>query len=146
MWKSILLGAALLAAPALASGASDYRGDFEAYAGADAIRTGHGGRKVTAHGIDFWTKGDPGARYRIVGHFRDVRSDEARVADVVGDPSIAKAALARGADALVVVRRKQTLARTGRAQPWASEQQRLSDGPVAAVYTTTWLMAVEYLP
>ena len=146
MWKALIIGASLIAVPALAAGASDYRGDYETYRGPDSVRDGRGGKKISAHGIDFWTKGEPAARYRILGIFRDVRSDEARDPDAVGDLRLAEAARANGADALVVVRRKQLLSRAARTQPWASEQQRLSDGPAAAVYTTTWLMAVRYLP
>lgn len=49
------------------------RAKFVTYEGKDAISEGRGGTKVVAHGVDFWTTGDPPKRFQVLGIITDKR-------------------------------------------------------------------------
>ena len=139
MWKALFSSACLLGAVAVATplAAAEWIGPglvYKAYRGPDAVREGTGGKSLSAHGVDFWTRGAPAGRYRIVGTFFDRRSDELLEGDVIGSERIAKAARKYGADGLVVLWRDRQLARAG------------GPIPLPFVSITTELAAVEYLP
>lgn len=139
MWKAFLpraffLGALAVAAPVSAAEQIGPGLFYKAYRGPDAVREGKGGKSLSAHGVDFWTRGAPAGRYRIVGTFFDRRSDELPEGDVIGSERIAQAARKFGADGLVVLWRDRQLVRAGGVIP------------TPFVSTTTELAAVEYLP
>lgn len=139
MWKALFSSAWLLGALAVATplSAAEWIGGnlvYRPYRGHDAVRDGKGGKSLTAHGVDFWTRGDPPRRYRILGTFFDGRSDELLEGDAIGSERIAQAARKYGADGLVVLWRDRQLAGVG------------PGIPTPFVSITTELAAVEYLP
>ena len=79
---------------------------FLSYEGRNAVREGEGGEKRTVNGVDFWMDGSPPRRFKILGSLKDRRHKTGllgmvRMAGL--DDDIAKAALAVGANAVILI-------------------------------------------
>ncbi len=92
---------------------------FTAYKESDVF-TGKGGEEYPVDGIDFWTSGEPGRKYQILGileasHGRHGGHHHGRLAGLFSsdhsgddpDDQIAKAAKKNGGDAVIVVHENQ---------------------------------------
>lgn len=75
---------------------------FQAYEGRDAIAEGRGGTKVTAHGVDFWTTGEPPRRFQVLGQIIDKRGTGVLAGDAVGSAGVAKKVKEVGGDAVIM--------------------------------------------
>lgn len=83
--------------------AAESRARFVAYEGKDAISEGRGGTKVSAHGVDFWTTGEPPRRFQVLGILTDNRGEGWFSGDAVGSGSIAKKVQELGGDAIILL-------------------------------------------
>jgi hypothetical protein len=77
--------------------------DFATYEGHPIIKTGTGGTKLTKHGIDYWTTGDPPRRYQVIGAIQDKRDEFWDGGHAIGSPSIAAKVKKAGGDAVIVL-------------------------------------------
>lgn len=91
-----LFAALLISSPALA------KQEYATYEGADAIRTGAGGSRISKNGIDYWTTGTPPRRYQILGILTDARKNRLLDGNVIGSKSVAKIVKSAGGDAVIV--------------------------------------------
>ena len=94
--KAILFGTLMVAAPALAGV------EFQPYEGKDVISEGQGGTRVSKHGVDYWTMGEPPRKYQIIGLIIDERKDNRLSGKTIGSETIAKKVLAAGGSAVIV--------------------------------------------
>ena len=99
-----LAAAFLLAALAL-PGRSAAGPEFMAYEGRNAVHDGQGGEKKIVDGVDFWMRGDPPRRFKILGSLTDRRHESGlfgaiRMSEL--DDDVAKAAKAAGGDAVIL--------------------------------------------
>ena len=92
----VLFAAVLVPTAALA------KQEYAAYEGADAIRTGAGGSRISKNGIDYWTTGTPPLRYQILGILTDARKNRLLDGNVIGSKSVAKIVKSAGGDAVIV--------------------------------------------
>lgn len=76
--------------------------DYATYEGADAIRTGAGGSRISKNDIDYWTTGTPPRRYQILGILTDARKNRLLDGNVIGSKSVAKIVKSAGGDAVIV--------------------------------------------
>ena len=79
------------------------RAKFVAYEGKDAISEGRGGTKVVAHGVDFWTTGEPPKRFQVLGIITDKRGTGWIAGDAIGSSSVATKVKEVGGDAVIVM-------------------------------------------
>jgi hypothetical protein len=73
--------------------------EFEAWEGKPVIHEGQGGTKAVVDGIEFWDRGEPPRKYKIIGYIHDrrhksgmshLRADIAAVAKRAGAHGIQK--------------------------------------------------------
>lgn len=98
--------ATILGCAALASAGPSWaqaKNDFAVYEGQPVIKTGTGGTKITKHGIDYWTTGEPPRRYQVIGSIQDKRDEFWDGGHAVGSPSIAGKVKKAGGDAVIVL-------------------------------------------
>lgn len=111
------------------------RARFVAYEGKDAISEGRGGTKVVAHGVDFWTTGDPPKRFQVLGIITDKRSTGFISGDAIGSSSVATKVKEVGGDAVIVMGQSSQV--TG----YVHGGQATVNG--STVYGTGWSAPVE---
>lgn len=118
------------------------RGQFAAYEGPDAVKTGTGGAKIAAEGVDFWTTGTPPRRFQVLGFITDTRHDKLLSGHAIGSGGIAKQVREAGGDAVIVL-----------------DQDRNTDGVIGSINlnggaswgrtvheVTTQFVVIKYLP
>lgn len=93
----------------ITSSSASARARFVAYEGKDAVSEGRGGTKVAAHGIDFWTTGDPPRKFQVLGIITDKRATGFIAGDAVGSASIAAKVKDAGGDAVIIMDRARDL-------------------------------------
>ena len=94
----------ILFALALATSSAASAGPkFVPYEGKDAVSEGRGGTKIVAHGIDFWTTGEPPRRFQVLGVLTDNRSPGIIYGHAVGSGKVADKVRAAGGDAVIIL-------------------------------------------
>lgn len=79
------------------------KNDFAVYEGQPVIKTGTGGTKISKHGIDYWTTGEPPRRYQVIGSIQDKRDEFWDGGHAVGSPSIAGKVKKAGGNAVIIL-------------------------------------------
>jgi hypothetical protein len=79
--------------------------EFTAYEGKNAVNEGDGGERKTVDGIDFWIRGAPPRKFKVLGSLADRRHETGiygaiRMSSLQSD--IAKAAKQAGGDAVIL--------------------------------------------
>jgi hypothetical protein len=86
--------------------ASAWAQEFEAWEGEPVIHEGHGGTKQAVDGIDFWDRGEPPRKYKIIGYIHDRRHKSGIIGKISMShlrADVAAAARQAGGDAVMPV-------------------------------------------
>jgi hypothetical protein len=120
--------------------------DFALYEGKPIIKTGEGGTKLTKHGIDYWTSGEPPRRYQVIAMVQDKRDEMWDGGHAIGSPSIASKVKSAGGDAVIV----QSENEAGHGGGFSSGSGGLGWlfglGMSGGSKTVTRMLVVKYLP
>lgn len=124
--------------------------DFALYEGKPIIKTGEGGTKLTKHGIDYWTSGEPPRRYQVIAMVQDKRDEMWDGGHAIGSPSIASKVKNAGGDAVIV----QSEDEAGHGGGFSSTSGSASGGlgwlfglgMSGGSKTVTRMLVVKYLP
>lgn len=100
-WMAVACTLGMVLGPCGASAGTE----FLAYEGRDAIHEGQGGERKTVNGVDFWMRGKPPKRFKVLGSITDRRHESGifgaiRMSEL--DADIAKTAKAAGGDAVML--------------------------------------------
>lgn len=136
-----LFAALLISSPALA------KQEYATYEGADAIRTGVGGSRISKNGIDYWTTGTPPRRYQILGILTDARKNRLLDGNVIGSKSVAKIVNAAGGNAVIVAGSEtKDWGAIGTTNGFVSGSTYSGNfNSISITRTTTQLLVVKYL-
>jgi len=142
MRHTILVAAALIVAASPAGAGIK----FAAYEGPNAVQVGHGGTKVAARGIDFWTMGSPARKFQVLGVITDERNDKPITkilgGDAVGSRGIASKVLQAGGNAVIVIDQND---RSGGIAGFVSWGQFTNFGARQVRVTKTQMLVIRYL-
>ena len=124
--------------------------DFALYEGKPIIKTGEGGTKITKHGIDYWTSGEPPRRYQVIAMVQDKRDEFWDGGHAIGSPSLANKVKIAGGDAVII----QSENEAGHGGGYSSASGSASGGlgwlfglgMSGGSKTVTRMVVVKYLP
>ena len=113
--KRIGSGVAVCLIVAAVAGTAAASPEFLTYESRNPVRTGQGGERKTVDGVDFWMRGNPPRRYKILGSLSDERHETGlfgaiRMSSLESD--IAEAAKAAGGDAVILEKARDKAVRS----------------------------------